>query len=563
MSNSKIIIIEGPERSKHIIHEEKDKNTCSMVQANIILSRLRKAKESAIDSSLIIVDMRETRLYQSSHILTARSANCYTKTMAKRAIQSWDIWFTETCGCPAPYQDSPVSFISQLSLIKPAIVVYDQRGDLVTAPTLKDKKVRAELHFISALLTRGNRVYMINGGFEAFRNLQDSCDFIDRHTPLFINYIHTDDSSCSEAASPASLSDTSENSSIVSRVFNDNIVNYNESLSNDISCFKLDNFESNETEKIISCLKKNYSRDETLVVRIKQTPTNINQIQQNNEDVLSASISQILPFLYLGNARDSQDVDLIRRLNVTHIINVSDSLPMPFRRLNRIQYLHIPASDTTKQNLLPSFDRAVQFIEKARKHNGVVLVHCFAGVSRSVAVVIAYLLYNNRGLNVYKALEYVQARRSVAGPNLHFMGQLQAYYHDLHNRKPTIFSEKFNIKSKDKLTKRNSAENLTGKLKRNNLPRSVSLSSNWIQSQSCTTSVFRKVSCSSNTSTPPYVASPLCIYDSSGIKNTSNKKSFHSTWSVSTTSKNRRRSLFRNCSNESKAPSLKSVKALR
>ncbi|KAH8868931.1 Dual specificity protein phosphatase 10 [Schistosoma japonicum] len=580
MSNSKVIIIERPERSKHVIHEEKDKNTCGMVQADIILSRLRKAKESATDSSLIIVDMRETRLYQSCHILTARSANCYTKTMAKRAIQSWDIWFTETCGCPAPYKDSPVSFISQLSLIKPAIVVYDQRGDLVSTSTLKDKKVRAELHFISALLTRGNRVYMIDGGFEAFRNLRDSCDFVDRHTPLFINYIHTDDSSCSEAASPASLSDTSENSSIVSRVFNDNavitlrdndddnnrnndnIVNYNESLSNDISSFKLDNFESNETEKIISCLN-NYSRDETLVVRIKQTPLRINQIQQNNEDVLSACISQILPFLYLGNARDSQDVDLIRRLNVTHIINVSDSLPMPFRRLNRIQYLHIPASDTTKQNLLPSFDRAVQFIEKARKRNGVVLVHCFAGVSRSVAVVIAYLLYNNRGLNVYKALEYVQARRSVAGPNLHFMGQLQAYYHDLHNRKPTIFSEKFNIKSKDKLTKRNSAENLTGKLKRNNLPRSVSLSSNWIESQSCTASVFRKVSCSSNTSTPPYVASPLGIYDSSVIKSTINKKSFHSTWSVSTTSKNHRRSLFRNCSNESKTPSLKSVKALK
>lgn len=67
-------------------------------------------------------------------------------------------------------------------------------------------------------------------------------------------------------------------------------------------------------------------------------------------------------YLFKGNARDSQDVDLIRQLNVTHIINVTDSLPMPFRKLNRIQYLHIPASDTTKQNLLPSFDRAVQFI---------------------------------------------------------------------------------------------------------------------------------------------------------------------------------------------------------
>ncbi|CAH8676417.1 unnamed protein product [Schistosoma rodhaini] len=568
MSSSKVIVIERPENSKSFTHDEIS-NTCGMVKAEIILSRLRKAKELSSDSYLIIVDMRETRLYQSGHILTARSANCYTKTMAKRAIQSWDIWYTETHGCPAPYTESPVSFISQISLVKPAIVVYDQRSNFASISTLKDKKVRAELHFISALLARGNRVYMIDGGFEAFRSLQDSHDFIDRNIPLFINYINTDDSSCSDAASP-SLSDNSEASSIVSRVFNDKVISMNGNnninsintnhklLLDDISCYKLDNFESNDTEKLISCLK-DCSRDETLVVRIKQTPLRVNEIQQNNDDVLSASISQILPFLYLGNARDSQDVDLIRQLNVTHIINVTDTLPMPFRKLNRIQYLHIPATDTTKQNLLPSFDRAVQFIEKARKHNGIVLVHCLAGVSRSVAVVMAYLLYNNRGLNVYKALEFVQARRSVAGPNLHFMGQLQAYYHDLHSRKSNIFSDKLNMKSKDKLTKRNSAENLTGKSKRNNLPRSVSLSSNWIQSQSRSSSVLCKVSSSSNTTTPGYVTSKLSIYDLGNIKINS-KISMNSTWSVSTTCTNHQRSLVRKCSHESKTTSMIPIK---
>lgn len=149
---------------------------------------------------------------------------------------------------------------------------------------------------------------LLIGGFEAFRSLQDAHEFIDRNIPLFINYITTDDSSCSDAASP-SLSDNSEASSIVSRVFNDNVISLNGNNNNintnnkllldDISCYKLDNFESNDTEKLISCLK-DCSRDETLVVRIKQTPLRVNEIQQNNDDVLSASISQILPFLYLG-----------------------------------------------------------------------------------------------------------------------------------------------------------------------------------------------------------------------------------------------------------------------
>ncbi|CAH8668632.1 unnamed protein product [Heterobilharzia americana] len=314
-------------------------------------------------------------------------------------------------------------------------------------------------------------------GFEAFRSLRGSVDFIDRQSPLFINCFYTDDSSCSEAASPASLSDNSDHSSIVSRVFSEKLVitlnddkqgasNQNQTVKQkscidndncfiptDVSCFHSNDFDSGETEKIISCLK-DCSGDETLVVRIKQAPSRVSQTQQNNEDVLGACISQILPFLYLGNARDSQDVDLLRKLKVTHIT------------LNHIQYLRIPASDTTDQNLRPAFDRAVQFIEKARKQSGIVLVHCLAGVSRSAAVVIAYLLYSNRTLNLFKALEYVQARRSVAGPNLHFMGQLQAYYHDLHSRKSSVFSNRSSSKSRDKMITRNSAENLSGKSKK-------------------------------------------------------------------------------------------------
>ncbi|CAH8873409.1 unnamed protein product [Trichobilharzia szidati] len=574
MSNPKVIIVNRPDNSMNNADAE-NVNTCNMVQAEIILTRLRNARELETGSQLIIVDLRETRLYQSGHIFTARSANCYTKTMAKRAIQSWDVWYSETHGCPAPHNDSPVSFISQISLVKPAIVVYNQRGNFSSNSSTRDKKLRAEMHFICALITRGNRVYMIDGGFEAFRNLRGSSDFIDRQSPLLINCFHTDDSSCSEAASPASLSDNSDHSSCVSRVFNNKLVitlndsrhdiskchhnkenpTHDHFIPGEISCHNLNGFDCSETEKIISCLKDS-TGDETLVVRIKQAPLRAS-IPQNNDDVLGASISQILPYLYLGNARDSQDVDLLRQLNVTHIINVTDTLPMPFKRLNRIQYLHIPASDTTDQNLRPAFDRAVQFIEKARKQNGIVLVHCLAGVSRSVAVVIAYLLYSNRMLNVYKALEYVQARRSVAGPNLHFMGQLQAYYEDLHSHKSSIFCHRSNSKSKDKLSTRNSAENLTCKLRKNKLLRSVSLSSNWKSSKPCTPSAFHRISTSSKTSTPPFIPSPMSLHEF----NKNSNKSLNSTWSVSTTTRtNRRHPLSRHDSHESKSGSTRLIK---
>ncbi|VEL25382.1 unnamed protein product [Protopolystoma xenopodis] len=54
-----------------------------------------------------------------------------------------------------------------------------------------------------------------------------------------------------------------------------------------------------------------------------------------------------------------------------------------------------------------------------------------AGVSRSAAVVMAYLLRHSSRLTVLEALDFVQTRRPVAGPNLHFMGQLEHFHQDL------------------------------------------------------------------------------------------------------------------------------------
>lgn len=65
-----------------------------------------------------------------------------------------------------------------------------------------------------------------------------------------------------------------------------------------------------------------------------------------------------------GNARDAQNLELLRRVGITHIINVTETVPLPFKRSVPFIYLHLPASDTTNQDLRPSFDRAVQFIGK-------------------------------------------------------------------------------------------------------------------------------------------------------------------------------------------------------
>lgn len=63
-----------------------------------------------------------------------------------------------------------------------------------------------------------------------------------------------------------------------------------------------------------------------------------------------------------------------------------------------VQYLCIQAADSPTQNLVQFFSQSNDFIHRCRfilrenGDSGSVLVHCLAGVSRSVTLLVAYLM---------------------------------------------------------------------------------------------------------------------------------------------------------------------------
>ena len=65
-----------------------------------------------------------------------------------------------------------------------------------------------------------------------------------------------------------------------------------------------------------------------------------------------------------------------------------------------------------------------------RAKGGRVFVHCYAGVSRSPTVCIAYLMKLHQW-SLSQAYDYVKSRRPHISPNLHFMGQLLAFQKQL------------------------------------------------------------------------------------------------------------------------------------
>lgn len=73
---------------------------------------------------------------------------------------------------------------------------------------------------------------------------------------------------------------------------------------------------------------------------------------------------------------------------------------------------------TTNNQILFSF-----LSEEGITQNRGVLIHCLAGVSRSVTVTIAYLI-SALNMTLNEAYDFVKQRKPSVNPNLNFMGQL-------------------------------------------------------------------------------------------------------------------------------------------
>jgi len=129
----------------------------------------------------------------------------------------------------------------------------------------------------------------------------------------------------------------------------------------------------------------------------------------------------ILPHLFLGSAHHSSQKDLLDKLGVTAILNVSRSCPVLFR--NAYEYKTISIDDNDVENISSHFDDAIKFIDDVKSKNGKVLVHCRAGISRSATICIAYLM-RKYSYTLDQAYEYTKNKRSSISPNFNFLGQL-------------------------------------------------------------------------------------------------------------------------------------------
>eukprot|EP00897_Mesotaenium_endlicherianum_P004553 jgi/Mesen1/4125/ME000218S03236 len=128
--------------------------------------------------------------------------------------------------------------------------------------------------------------------------------------------------------------------------------------------------------------------------------------------------------VYVGSVGAANNREDLKKLNITAVLTVANAME-PFYP-EEFQYEIISVLDDPQVDLLSRFDDCHKYINTVKQQGGKVLVHCFAGRSRSVTVVIAYLMREKR-LRFLAAYRHTARCRPEAAPNAGFIAQLQAY----------------------------------------------------------------------------------------------------------------------------------------
>jgi dual specificity phosphatase 12 len=136
----------------------------------------------------------------------------------------------------------------------------------------------------------------------------------------------------------------------------------------------------------------------------------------------------ILPRIWLGNKKAAHDSDFLRSQKISFIVNCTKDIEFSPIVPNR---LRVPVHDNLQadeiQNMARWSPEIIYKVVHAYNQGHIILVHCYAGVQRSAAV-IAMFLIALRQMTADSAIKYIRACRPIAFfPAVNFMAAIRYF----------------------------------------------------------------------------------------------------------------------------------------
>ena len=199
-------------------------------------------------------------------------------------------------------------------------------------------------------------------------------------------------------------------------LFNNEINEFSKDIQNDISKLCKD-FINNKNE--------NKEYDKNKIKHIMKLIEVFSTMKVLKEDYIP---TELIDNLFIGTIGAASNLNQLEKNNITHILIAGQGIKKYFP--DKFTYLQFNLLDTALQNIKQYFDKANEFINNAINNNGKVLVHCHAGVSRSGAICIAYIMKYKK-MKFIDALLFVRKKRQKINPNEGFIQQLREYEKEL------------------------------------------------------------------------------------------------------------------------------------
>ena len=125
-------------------------------------------------------------------------------------------------------------------------------------------------------------------------------------------------------------------------------------------------------------------------------------------------MDEIIDGLWIGDWIDTTFEDTLEHMGFTHVLCVvphHHAPPEMRKEYKKLKVLHWHYEDRKEIEIEPPLN----FIDQGLKE-GLVLVHCGAGIDRSPTVVMMYLI-RKKGMPLDEAVNLIQERRKIAMPH--------------------------------------------------------------------------------------------------------------------------------------------------
>jgi protein-tyrosine phosphatase len=132
--------------------------------------------------------------------------------------------------------------------------------------------------------------------------------------------------------------------------------------------------------------------------------------------------THIIDNIYIGSAHNAANKNLLDRLQIKYVINVTAEITNYFE--DEIEYANYTICDDNKQSIFNYLDESYTKIKQfQRKNNGFILIHCFMGASRS-ATILAHYLIKEKKMDVKGAYDFLKNKRNLVNPTHKFYKEL-------------------------------------------------------------------------------------------------------------------------------------------